>query len=244
MKPKFFFVFLTVLLLFGCKNSGKSGSVQERRETPVVVGTGENRTNEPPATADPEKANQPPRITSVDVKPLTLKAGDVLTTEVTASDPDGDQVSLTYQWFKNDEPISETSNVLALKRPDFKRGDKIVLNVVPDDGITQGSPGRMTVTVGNSPPEITSSPNEGRIVNGIYTYHVRASDADGDTLTYAIKAGPQGVAVNPSTGLIQWSVPQGFKDETSLAVSVSDGQGGETEQRFALEITFAKPAGK
>ena len=139
--------------------------------------------------------NQPPRVDYIDVVPLYPKIGDTIKITAKATDPDGDEIKLIYQWFKNEEPLSETSDALVLTKENFKRGDNISLNVIPDDGKTKGSSGLMKVTIGNSFPEITSSPSYGRLENQKFTYQVKAIDPDNDILTYSLKTAPSGMTI-------------------------------------------------
>ncbi|MBI4685726.1 MAG: hypothetical protein HY755_11060 [Nitrospirae bacterium] len=186
----------------------------------------------PPADATP---NQPPRVTSVDVVPLYPKVGDTLKITASATDPDSDEITLIYKWFKNDELLSENSDALHLTK-DFKRGDRITLNVIPDDGKTRGSQGLMKVTIGNSPPEITSSASESRFGNQQFIYHLKAVDPENDPLTFSLKTAPQGMEIDPSTGMIQWRAPSGYKGKVQVTAHVSDGNGGEALQSFVFEI--------
>jgi len=186
------------------------------------------------------KPNQPPRVEYIDVEPLYPKIGDAIKITVKATDPDGDEVNLTFQWFKNNEPLSETSDSLVLAKEDFKRGDDISLNVIPDDGKAKGSIGQMKVTIGNSFPEITSSPSYVRLENRKFIYQVKAKDAENDALTYSLKTAPSGMTIDKLTGLIQWTVPQGFKGKAEIVVVVSDGHGGEAAQGFAIELAAEK----
>ena len=100
----------------------------------------------------------------------------------------------------------------------------------------KGSSGLMKVTIGNSFPEITSSPSENKFDNRKFTYQVKAIDPENDTLVYSLKTAPSGMTIEKTTGLIQWIVPQDFKGKAEVAVVVSDGHGGEALQSFAFKI--------
>lgn len=180
--------------------------------------------------------NQPPRVDYIDVAPTYPKIGDTIKITAKATDPDGDEIKLIYQWFKNEEPLSETSDALVLTKENFKRGDNISLNVIPDDGKMKGSSGLMKVTIGNSFPEITSSPSYGRLENQKFTYQVKAIDPENDTLVYSLKTAPSGMTIEKTTGLIKWDVPTDFKGKAEIAVVVSDNHGGEALQSFVFEI--------
>jgi hypothetical protein len=60
-------------------------------------------------------ANQPPVISALDAEPDTFVAAHFVTITVTASDPDGD--NLTYEWNPNASwlmPVSSTGNSIDL----------------------------------------------------------------------------------------------------------------------------------
>lgn len=230
-------IFAFCIFIIGCKGNepareaapSPSQEVQTpAAETPDI----QKKTVPSPETARP---NRPPRVESVDVTPLFPKIGDTLKITAKATDPDGGEVKLIYQWFKNDEPLLETSETLSLTK-DFNRGDRITLNVIPDDGKERGSPGLMKVTIGNSPPEIVSSSSESRFENQRFTYQVKAVDPENDSITYSLKTSPSGMNIDPSTGMITWDVPSDFRGKAQVVVIASDNHSGEAMQSFVFEI--------
>ena len=58
----------------------------------------------------------------------------------------------------------------------------------------------------NHAPEISNPPVLGQMVDILqtYTYDVNATDVDGDTLTYSLTNNPNGMVIDPSTGVITW----------------------------------------
>jgi hypothetical protein len=71
----------------------------------------------------------------------------------------------------------------------------------------------------------------------VWTYQVKASDPDGDQLTYALSVAPQGMIIDPDTGRVTWTVPYDFRGKTSFTVVVKDGQGGEASYTAKVRIT-------
>lgn len=235
-----YIVVFILICIVGCKAKEATNVIAPAQPVEVAPSA---ETKAPQTAAAPDtggaKLNQPPTVTSVDVTPNFPKVGDTLKITTTAKDPDGDEVTYIYQWFKNDELLpEETTDALSLKG--FQRGDRIMLNAIPFDGREKGSPGVMKVTVGNISPEITSNPSESRFENRRFTYQVKATDSENDPLTYSLKAAPSGMTIDKSTGLVQWSVPSDFKGRASVTISVTDNQSGEGLQSFAYEITAEK----
>jgi hypothetical protein len=175
--------------------------------------------------------NSPPEITRVKTLPDIARPGDTLSVEVEGKDADGDEVAFTYEWTRNGEPAGNGQQI----EGQLRRGDKVIITIVPSDGEESGSPIIMRREIKNMPPVI--SDNKKFSFDGkVYTFQVPANDPDGDTLTYTLQSGPKGMTVNPATGLVYWNVPAEFKGKTPFIVSVSDGQGGESRKSFTLEI--------
>jgi len=180
------------------------------------------------------KPNHKPRIIGVDIIPQIPKIGDILNVKVLAEDIDGDDLLFNYKWIKEGEVVS-TEETLELNPDKFKRGDEIKLMIIPFDGKEEGEPGYVYIVIGNAPPEITSSPNSGKIHNRIFTYSFNASDPDGDPLIYSLKEAPQGMTID-NAGLITWNIPPDFKGKAKIIVSASDGNGGEALQSFEIKV--------
>jgi len=175
--------------------------------------------------------NTPPEISKVKILPEIFKPGDTLSVEVSGSDIDGDEVTINYEWTKNGEPAGNDKKI----ETSLKRGDKISVRITPFDGEAHGRTVILHREIANMPPVIMEGKKydfDGKT----YSYQVKATDPDGDPLTYSLKSAPPGMTINPSTGLIQWSVPSDFKGNASFTVNVTDGHGGEVMQRFTLEI--------
>lgn len=175
--------------------------------------------------------NTPPEIVSVKIAPEVNKPGEPLSVDVTGSDADGDPVTFLYEWTKNGKPAGTTNRI----EGDVKRGDKISLKITPYDGEEYGRPKIVTAGIQNMPPVITEHNNfnfDGKVL----TYQVKASDPDGDPLTYSLKKASPGMAIDVKTGLMTWNVPADFKGKTSCVISVKDGQGGEAEYTLNIDI--------
>ncbi len=188
-------------------------------------------------------ANTPPQIQSAKLVPANPQKGDNLKVEVKTVDEDNDAVSLLYEWFVNGKPLGKTSEAIAINEL-IKTGDKVSVKITPTDRETNGASVTLSTIIANSPPNV--SPNIAASFNGlVYTSKVIAEDPEGDPLTYALKAGPQGMTIDSKSGIITWEVKPENKGEHNIVVSVNDGHGGETVVPFTARISFAPPpAGK
>ncbi|MHC4687062.1 MAG: putative Ig domain-containing protein, partial [Planctomycetota bacterium] len=68
----------------------------------------------------------------------------------------------------------------------------------------------------------------------VYSFRVRATDPDGDRLSYSLGNAPEGMGIDAETGEVTWNVPQDFTGEVPVIVAVSDG----TEKPTTREITL------
>ncbi|MBW1825263.1 MAG: putative Ig domain-containing protein [Deltaproteobacteria bacterium] len=91
----------------------------------------------------------------------------------------------------------------------------------------------------NSPPSIISQ-SSGKVTGeSIYEYKVVAEDADGDSLTYRLASAPEGMTINPSSGVIKWNVGEKQKGENhEFKVIVEDAEGALSIQPITLKVTF------
>lgn len=179
--------------------------------------------------------NSLPELSSANILLERVISGYTLSVEASGSDIDGDEVKIVYEWIKNGEPAGNSSRM----EGSMRRGDNVTVKITPFDGESYGAFGLLRREIQNLPPLIIEDKNftfDGKA----YIYQVRASDPDGDALTYALKSAPQDMAIEPSTGLIKWNVPQNFTGEATASVSVSDGHGGEATYNIKVTIGAAE----
>lgn len=176
--------------------------------------------------------NAPPEFSRIKIMPEIFKPGDILYVDVTGTDIDGDEVTILYEWTKNGEPAGNSKRI----EVPLKRGDKIDVKITPFDGEAYGHPVILHREIVNLPPMIIEG-NKYNFDGKVYSYQVKATDPDGDPLSYSLKTAPAGMTIESSEGLIKWDVPPEFKGKTQFTVTVTDDQGGEAMQSFVLEIT-------
>jgi len=175
--------------------------------------------------------NSPPSIHRAILLPERPGALTTIMSEVSADDIDGDIVDLRYKWYLNGKFVDEHSYL----EYEFKRGDKVALELIPFDEESNGKSVRLETEIYNSLPVINkSSPSiEGRT----YKYQIAATDADGDPLDYKIDKGPEGMKIS-TDGLITWDLPDDLKSQYEVTVSVNDKHGGVKIIPFTASIYF------
>jgi hypothetical protein len=175
--------------------------------------------------------NAPPEVESVKFLTEAIKPGDTMSIAPVGIDADGDTVDFLYEWTRNGEPAGKGKSI----EGPVKRGDKISVKITPFDGQDYGSPVVIQREIRNVPPVIIDH-EEFSFDGRIYTYQVRASDLDGDTLTYSLESASDGMTIDSANGLLTWIVPPEFKGKKNVSIIASDGHGGTA--RYNLGITI------
>jgi hypothetical protein len=175
--------------------------------------------------------NSPPEIRGVQFVGGDGRPGNTLGVETDGYDADGDAVQFEIAWRKNGQPAG-TGNRLAAP---VKRGDKVTVTVTPFDGKERGKSATLSREILNTPPAIEGQ-EQFQVTDNAVTFHVRASDADGDPLTYSIKNAPPGMSIDPGTGRVRWVTSPGTAGKVPFTAVVSDGSGGESTARITVTI--------
>ncbi|MFP4015681.1 MAG: putative Ig domain-containing protein, partial [Halanaerobiales bacterium] len=157
--------------------------------------------------------------------------------DVEAVDQDNDEI--TYSLIESPEEMiidSETGEInwLAIKNDIGKHIIKV--KAEDEEGLYDIQSYILEVIEEeNNPPEITSEPVIEAKEGNEYTYDVEAEDIDGDSLTYSLEQGPEDMAIDNGSGLINW-IPQDIDvGNHQIVVSVSDGIDIIT-QEFIIEV--------
>lgn len=177
--------------------------------------------------------NTPPKILSVSVSPGKPLLGQDLTALVNAEDQDGDRLSYRYQWVKNSQEVPGATQA-SFPGAQTQRGDQMAVRVVAaDDQDTSEAARSLPVTVAGQPPVIISQPPAAPPQQGVFSYQVVARDPQGGPVTYSLISGPQGMTLDPGTGLLTWTLPEAKGSAYSVVVRASDSD-GFTDQAFTL----------
>lgn len=227
---------LIALLFFLSCSSEKPAGVGTQKPSEATGGGSAPVTTTPvPSVPNQLKAveakNTPPELTKIKIMPEVFKSGDTLYIDAVAADADGDDVAIQYEWTKNKEAAGQDRQIGV----PIKRGDKIDIKITPYDGKVYGRSVILHREIANLPPMIIADKNS-RFEGNLFTYQVKASDADNDALAYSLKAAPAGMTIDKASGFLKWDVPEGFKGKASFTVSASDGHGGEAAQIFTFEV--------
>lgn len=240
-----FLLTLTISVFFGCGRNedvtppkvpdrvaepqASAASIPVSSITPVAPDRGAD------PVVNPAGGNRPPKIVGVPFKNPLIHRGIDIEVMPEALDPDGDKVTLRFEWFINGEKQAEL-NASILPGDLFRKGDMVALRIVPSDGKAEGIPfTSQPFAVPNAPPRFVSSPPlQFQAQN--YLYEARAEDPDGDALTYNLEAGPSGMAIDAESGKVAWRIGPEQAGIHTVRIVAQDPEGMKAVQEYTLTI--------
>lgn len=182
-------------------------------------------------TGTVEVRNAPPAIGSARFVLGDGQQGNGIRVETELRDADGDPVEVEISWKKNGEPAGKGDRLASA----VKRGDKVEVTMTPFDGTEHGRSATIAREIRNTPP-VVEGQDGFKVTGNVVTFHVRASDTDGDALVFALRDSPSGMTIHQGTGWVRWEAPSGTSGKVPFTVTVSDGSGGEATARFNVTI--------
>jgi hypothetical protein len=187
-----------------------------------------------------ENVNRPPSFDSSDNQ--SVDEGKVLSFIVSASDPDGDE--LTY-WASN---LPEGAAFDPITRiftwtPDYNAAGvyaDIIFNVT-DNGLPPTSYSEsISITVNNinRPPELKLIGNQTIAEGATLTFIVSATDPDDDALTYSVSNMPEGATFDPLTQTFTWTPASNASGNyTDIIFTVTDISTPSASDSESITIT-------
>lgn len=202
----------------------------------VIASNGETEVRA--LSAEVIAANSPPQTYQLHLQPRGAGAGDDLNIDIsTPYDPDGDEISITYQWFLNDRPLAEQNGDV------FPAGvasaeDRIKVEVTLSDGIDSTVITSDELQLVDTPSSLIVNPSSILINFGsTASFSAKFVDADGDGVQTEFVEGPEGLSYDAGTHTAYWTPTPAMlgNEETFYAYfNSSDGQ------RQAAEIVVRK----
>ena len=187
------------------------------------------------AIKDAAEGNTDPVVTSSPV--VTARTGDAFGYQVIAEDADGD--ALNYYLTTAPEGMliePDTGSISWTPTEDQLGAQEVVVRVIDARGATTSQ--SFTIDVAqNQLPVFSSEPNRIGNPNEAYTYDVEATDPEGTDITYSLRQdAPEGMTIDPDTGLIQWLPTDEQVGRLPITVFATDAEGERSQQSFLLSI--------
>ena len=203
-------------------SDGKGGTVNS------VVTINVTPVNDAPTTADQSK---------------TTAEDTALTGKIVATDVDGDTLSYAVQSGTAHGTLvlnTATGDYTYTPSKDYNGPDSFTVRVSDGKGGFADSVVNVNVTPVNDAP-ITADQSKTTAEDTVLTGKIVASDVDGDTLTYTIKAGSApthgSVTLNAATGDYTYTPSKDYNGSDSFTVVVSDGKGGTVNSVVSVNVT-------
>jgi hypothetical protein len=151
--------------------------------------------------------NRPPVLAPIGNK--TVDEGELLEFVVTATDPDGDNLTYSADILPLGASFDPATRMFSWTPDSGQMGNYTdVLFTVTDDGTPPVSDSEtITITVGqvNRPPVLDPVGNKALLVTDRLDFTVTGTDPDGDSLTYSASNLPEGASFDPVTQSFHWA---------------------------------------
>jgi hypothetical protein len=183
--------------------------------------------------------NQPPRIISLGAQPNNVIPSGSCQIVCYATDPDGDDDELSYNWSASGGEINGDGATVNWTAPDSPGFYNVTVTVTDSRGGEDTD--QITITVRTSnPPTVTSLIAEAAWTtpSGSIEVTCNATDPDDDELSYEWTATAGGIS---GTGaVVNWTAPQevGIYD---ITVVVIDGQGSSATKTLPIGVATEQP---
>ena len=175
-----------------------------------------------------------------------LGVGDTATCAASATDVDGDSVTLTYAWYDASGTVLGAGSTYTLPEATVSPGGSIVCVVTADDGDGGTATASTSATVVNSNPTILSvdiTPDTGIQASDTLTCTAVATDPDGDAVTLDYTWQNLTTMVAPSYGPT-YTVAGGSDtpgDVIQCTATATDARGGTTTGTDSVVIENSDP---
>ncbi len=212
---------------------GASDTFHTGKQTYKIVVNSSDALVDPNDPTKGTKGNRAPIFTSTPV--FSTETDALYQYQVAAIDPDGDAVTLSLG--ANAPPGMQINEQgLITWTPATTDAGDYVLNVQATDehGATSTQGYLLSVTI-NSPPTINSEPVAFATSGALYRYTVRATDPDGDPLTFRLDTAPVGMTID-RLGRILWQSATTDTAPQAVKVTVADNRGQSVSQSWQIEM--------
>ena len=181
-------------------------------------------------------ANRAPTISGAPI--TSAGVGTAYNFQPSAQDADGNALGFSVQNKPSWASFSTASGKLSGTPVTAGTFAGIVVSVSDGKATTALPAFGITVTgTANRAPTLSGTPTTALNVNSTYNFKPTATDADGDTLSFAIANKPSWAAFNTTTGALTGQPDAGSAGTyANVSISVSDGKVSATLPSFAINV--------
>jgi RHS repeat-associated protein len=175
--------------------------------------------------------NLPPAITSTPV--FTASPGRPYTYQVTAADADGTVSQYQLLESPTGMTINSANGAITWNNP-TAGNHQVVVGAVDNSG-AGAAQGFELIARANSTPNVPTIPLQSVSPGGSYRYDLKATDANGDLLTFALTQSPSGMTVD-EFGRIRWQPTAASIGTHPVEVKVTDTFGESVTVSYNLSV--------
>lgn len=189
-------------------------------------------------------ANSPPVIYGLPA--TSVQASNRYEFRPNASDPDGQTPTFAIQGMPRWASFETKTGLLAGTPSNADAGDYSNIVISASDGVATSSlsPFSIKVVATNSLPSISGAPATSVTVGQAYSFIPRASDPDGQSLTFSIVNRPSWAQFDTSTGRLSGTPTAANVGSTSgIVISVTDTKDTVSLPAFSLAVVNPVPQG-
>ncbi len=182
--------------------------------------------------------NRAPVLSAIGAR--SVAEGASLSFLLDAIDADGDVLAFSATTLSGTDPFTRGATLTGATfswAPGFADAGIVVVRFTASDGTLSDSEDvTITVTEVNRAPRFTATPPSSTNEDAPFTFAASAVDDDGDTLSFTLQAGPAGMSINASNGVLSWLPTNDDVGDASVSVRVQDGRGGSATLSFTLTV--------
>jgi RHS repeat-associated protein len=173
--------------------------------------------------------------------PTAVQLGQVFYYLPTATDSDGDNVTLALG---TGNPAGVVMDATGLVHWDTSQNGiqaswyHIYVKATDTAGnvLTQDSKINVADPLVIGPPTITSTPPQYAVVGDLYRYNLTATDPQNELMAWKLDNGPAGMALDPLSNTLIWTPTDNQVGVQSATVEVDDTSGGQAGQSFNINV--------
>lgn len=189
-------------------------------------------------------SNKRPEIGNISINPETTTTTGTLTCSAEVTDPDGDEMTISYSWKDPVGNILSESDTLEITPEDFRPDDRVYCWVSVTDGISGLSQPKFT-TIKNTDPVINSVDIESdmgaALLSATLTCSGSASDADLGTPSFSYQWLRADIEVGTQANLVLDPELFSEADELTCVATASDLHGGQVSESVSVTIENSAP---
>lgn len=203
----------------------------------VVCDPDQSCTSQPFEIVVAEALNNSP---SIDSTPVGVAAEGVLYRyDVDASDADGDLLGFSLLEAPAGMSINPSSGLISWAPSAAQNGLHDVRVQASDSrgGVDTQDFVVEVVDALNGPPSFISTAATAGGEGALYSYDADAVDPEGTALSYVLLAGPSGMTIDATTGLVSWTPADDQSGTVAVTIQVTDALGATATQSFNISVT-------